>query len=58
MPHISFTRKLANDSRDPYRLSIPKVLAEFLGLAPDGGLVNIEVSDAGGPRLIITRKEE
>jgi len=38
-------------------MSIPAVLAEFLGVAPDGGMVEIAV-DSGNRRLIITKAKE
>jgi len=54
MPPVIFRRKLANDGRSHFRLSIPKVLAEFLGVAPKGGMVEIAV-DSENRRLIITK---
>jgi len=38
-------------------MSIPAVLAEFLGVAPDGGMVEIAV-DSENRRLIITKAKE
>lgn len=57
MPPITFRRKLAHDGRSHFRLSIPAVLAEFLGVAPDGGMVDITVDTDKG-RLIITKAVE
>lgn len=57
MPPITFRRKLAHDGRSPFRLSLPAVLAEFLGVAPDGGMVEIAVDSENG-RLIIRKAEE
>jgi len=56
MPPITFRRKLCEDGRSHFRLSIPRVLAEFLGVAPDGGMVEIAVDSENG-RLIITKAE-
>jgi len=57
MPPITFRRKLCEDGRSHFRLSIPRVLAEFLGVAPDGGMVEIAV-DSESSRLIITKAKE
>ena len=57
MPPVIFRRKLANDGRSHFRLSIPKVLAEFLGVDPKGGMVEIAVDTENG-RLIITKAKE
>ena len=57
MPPITFRRKLCEDGRSHFRLSIPAVPAEFLGVAPDGGMVEIAV-DSGNRRLIITKAKE
>ena len=57
MPPITFRRKLCEDGRSHFRLSIPAVLAEFLGVTPDDGMVEIAV-DSGNRRLIITKAKE
>lgn len=57
MPPVIFRRKLCEDGRSHYRLSIPAVLAEFLGVAPEGGMVEIAVDSENG-RLIIAKAEE
>ncbi len=57
MPPITFRRKLCHDGRSHFRLSIPKVLAEFIGIDPAGGYVSIEVDSENG-RLSITKAKE
>jgi len=57
MPPLSYSRKLMNDGRGHYRMSIPAVIAEFLGVAPEGGMVDITVDTDKG-RLIITKAVE
>jgi len=57
MPPFTYTRKLMNDGRGHYRMSIPAVIAEFLGVAPEGGMVDITVDTDKG-RLIITKAVE
>ena len=57
MPPVIFRRKLCEEGRSHFRLSIPAVLAEFLGVAPDGGMVEIAV-DSENRRLIITKAKE
>ena len=56
-PLVIFRRKLANDGRSHFRLSVPAVLAEFLGVAPEGGMIEIAVDTENG-RLIITKAKE
>ena len=57
MPPLIYRRKLCEDGRSHFRLSIPKVLAEFLGVDPKGGMVEIAVDSENG-RLIITKAKE
>ena len=57
MPTLTYSRKLMNDGRGHYRMSFPAVLAEFLGVAPEGGMVDITVDTDKG-RLIITKAVE
>jgi len=59
--NIVYKRKLAEDGRGHYRLSIPSVLAEFLGLGEGGDLAIVPDTENGG--LLIrpwsdVRKEE
>jgi len=59
---LVYKRKLAEDGRGHYRLSIPSVLAEFLGLGGGGHLAIVLDTDKG--ELILrswseaARKEE
>lgn len=45
---LVYKRKLAEDGRGHYRLSIPSVLAEFLGLAQGGDLAIVLDTENGG----------
>ena len=46
--NIVYKRKLAEDGRGHYRLSIPSVLAEFLGLGEGGDLAIVPDTENGG----------
>jgi len=46
--NLIYKRKLAEDGRGHYRLSIPSVLAEFLGLSQGGDLAIVLDTDNGG----------
>lgn len=46
--NLVYRRKLAEDGRGHYRLSIPSVLAEFLGLDKGGDLAIVPDTDNGG----------
>jgi len=45
--NLIYKRKLAEDGRGHYRLSIPSVLAEFLGLSQGGDLAIVLDTDKG-----------
>lgn len=45
---LVYKRKLAEDGRGHYRLSIPSVLAEFLGLVQGGDLAIVLDTENGG----------
>jgi hypothetical protein len=45
---LTYKRKLAEDGRGHYRLSIPSVLAEFLGLIQGGDLAIVPDTENGG----------
>jgi hypothetical protein len=46
--NLIYRRKLAEDGRGHYRLSIPAVLAEFLGLSRGGDLAIVLDTETGG----------
>ena len=46
--NIVYKRKLAEDGRGHFRLSIPAVLAEFLGLGEGGDLAIVPDTENGG----------
>jgi len=46
--NLVYKRKLAEDGRGHYRLSIPAVLAEFLGLVRGGDLAIVLDTEKGG----------
>ena len=46
--NIVCKRKFAEDGRGHYRLSIPSVLAEFLGLGEGGDLAIVPDTENGG----------
>ena len=46
--NIVYKRKLAEYGRGHYRLSIPSVLAEFLGLGEGGNLAIVPDTENGG----------
>jgi len=57
MPPITFRRKIYQDGAHHYRIAIPLVLVEFLGIDKKGGMVDIAVDSENG-RLIITKAVE
>lgn len=46
--NLVYKRKLAEDGRGHYRLSIPSVLAEFMGLGEGGDLAIVPDTENGG----------